>query len=247
MRLIGASVPVPEVIGAKPGGLDDTPPFLLMRYVEGLSFLALKRSGDTKAMAEAAYSAGKTLAAISRFSFPQGGWLASGRTVTKPLLGGANPMLRFLDGCLGSKNLQERMSANLRNRIGSFVWSWATQLAELDSAMDLVHGDFSRRNLLVRSIAGHWTVAAVLDWEFAVSGTPLIDFGNFLRYEQASLPVIEPHFSTGYLDGGGTLPEDWRILARVIDLFALCESLTHDQLPENAAAELIKLIRTTIA
>src|SRR6185437_6695629 len=42
---------------------------------------------------------------------------------------------------------------------------------------------------------GTWTVAAVLDWEFAVSGSPLLDIGHFLRYECASRPLAEPHFS----------------------------------------------------
>ncbi len=247
LRLIGASVPVPEVIGAESGGLDDTPPFLLMRYVEGISFLQLKRSGDTKATAQAAYSAGKTLAAIGHFNFPQSGWLAPGPAVTKPLLEGPNPMPRFVMGCLASKNLQKRMSADLCDRTGAFVWSHAAQLAELDHATNLVHGDFNRRNLLVRPSTGRWTVAAVLDWEFAVSGTPLIDFGNFLRYEHTSQLLTEPHFSTGYLHGGGTLPNHWWFLTKVIDLLALCENLTRDQLPENAAVELVELVSVTVA
>ena len=40
------------------------PPFILTSYVEGISFRDLKRSGDTDAIPEAAYSAGETLDAL---------------------------------------------------------------------------------------------------------------------------------------------------------------------------------------
>jgi len=37
-------------------------------------------------------------------------------------------------------------------------------------------------------------VVAVLDWEFAVSGSSLADLGNFLRYERASQSLAERIF-----------------------------------------------------
>jgi hypothetical protein len=42
------------------------------------------------------------------------------------------------------------------------------------------------------------------------------------------------------------LPGDWRRLARLVDLAALCESLTHDQLPDAVAAELVELAGATV-
>jgi aminoglycoside phosphotransferase (APT) family kinase protein len=246
LGLVGGSIPVPEVIAAEPGGLNDLPPFVLMRFVEGLSFRDLKRSGDMEAAAQAAYSAGETLAAIGRVTFPKPGWLGPGPAVTAPLIEGDNATPRFVDLCLASPNLERRVPAELRDRTHSWMWSQAPELTGPDREARLVHGDFNRRNLLVRCISGRWRVAAVLDWEFAVSGSPLNDLGNFLRYERASQPVAEPHFSAGYLHAGGKLPQDWRRLARALDLTALCESLTHDQLPDTVAAELVELIRATV-
>jgi aminoglycoside phosphotransferase (APT) family kinase protein len=66
-------------------------------------------------------------------------------------------------------------------------------------------------------------VAAVLDWEFAFSGSPLLDVGHFLRYERAAQPLREPQFSRGFVEHGGKLPEDWRHVVRVIDLTALAD------------------------
>ncbi|MGA2903045.1 MAG: phosphotransferase [Candidatus Korobacteraceae bacterium] len=246
LRMVGGSVPVPRVIHAEPEGLHGLPPFLLMEYVEGISFHDLKRSGDMTAIAQAAFSAGETLAAIGRITFPNSGWLAPGPAVAAPLLEGADPTPRFVDLCLASTNLQRRMTQELRDRSSTLVWSRAPQLAELDSQASLVHGDFGKRNLLVRCDGGQWSVAAVLDWEFAFSGSPLADLGHFLRYERASHPFIEPYFSEGYLHAGGILPQEWRQLARLVDLAALCESLTHDQLPDAVVSELTELIRTTV-
>ena len=246
LRLVAGRVPTAEVLYASPRGVEDLPPFTLARYVEGISLLDLKRRGDTDAIAHAAYSAGETLAAIGRATFPKPGWLAPGPAVTAPLLEGPDPVPRFVELCLEATNLQRRMPADLRDRCRALVWSRSGEFACLDDEARLVHGDFNRRNLLVRRTAGRWSVAAVLDWEFAVSGCPLADLGNFLRYERASRPRLEPHFSAGYRNAGGTLPRDWRRLARLLDLTALCESLTHDQLPDTVVAELVELVRATV-
>lgn len=246
MDLLRGAVPVPEVIHAEPNGYEDLPPFRLTRWVEGVTFHDLKRGGDAAAIAQAAHAAGETLAAIGRFSFAKPGWIAPGPAVSFPLLAGADAIPRFIDLCLASENLQRRVAEKWRDRTHHLVWSWAPQLAALDGESRLVHGDFNKRNLLVRCAAGGWNVAAVLDWEFAVSGTPLADLGSFLRYQRTARPFAEPHFSAGYLGAGGRLPQDWRRLARLVDLTALCESLTHTELPAGVIPELAELVRATI-
>ena len=138
------------------------------------------------------------------------------------------------------------MTTRLRDRVSTLVWSFAPQLAALGEENHLVHGDFGNRNVLVRKAPGKWVVSAVLDWEFAIAGSPLVDVGHFLRYETLSRPRVEPQFSRGFRDAGGTLPDDWRRLARVVDLMALCESLTHDALPSAIVSELIELVAATV-
>jgi fructokinase len=246
IQLIGASVPVPDVLYAQPGGLEDLSPFVVMRYVEGITFRELKSTGTPKDIAEAAFSIGETLEGIGRFRFPKSGWLAPGPTVTKPLMEGMDATPRFVDLCLASTNLQRRMNEELRDRVHSLVWSKVASFAAVDYEASLVHGDFGKHNLMVRHDAGGWRVAAVLDWEFAVSGSPLVDLGHFLRYERVSRPFAEPHFSQGYRQAGGTLPEDWRALARVVDMTALVESLTHEHLPDEIVEELVELVGATV-
>ena len=245
MRLVGGSVPVPEVILAEPAG-NGLRPFMLQRYVEGPTLRELVGRARSEEVAEAARSAGATLAAIGLFTFANPGWLAPGPTVTDPLLPGADPMPRFVDQCVASPMLQRRVPAELLDKTQATMWSHAAALGRAADETSLVHGDFGGPNLIVRRQAGRWVVAAVLDWEFAISGSPLADVGRFLRYERSGRPPAEPHFRAGYLEGGGRLPPEWRRLARLVDLVALCEMLTHDGLPDAAAAELVELIRATV-
>lgn len=247
LRLIHGSVPVPQIVYAEPNGLDGLPPFMLATFIEGISLRDLRHAGDNAALAEAGYSIGSVLAAIGQFSFDRPGWLSYGPRVTAPLLEGDDVVPRFIELCLGHPNLKQRLSEELRDEVKRAVWNWAPQLAALGQQSQLVHSDFGHRNLLVRRIDGRWQVAAVLDWEFAIAGSPLADIGHFLlRHERRSMDIIEPRFIRGYLDGGGSLPQQWRRLAALLDLTALCESLTHDQLPEGVVQELIGLIGRTV-
>ena len=246
IRTVAASVPVPEIIHAEPRGFDDVPPFLLMSYAAGITFRELRRTDDARAIAEAACSAGETLAAISQTRFPKSGWIEPGPSVGPPLLEGPNPMPRFVDLSLASPNLQRRLREELRDSVHTLLWTHTREFKALDQDARLCHGDFNRRNILVRQIAGKWRVAAVLDWEFAVAGHPLGDLANFLRYDSISHPVAEPHFSSGFLNAGGCLPQNWRRLAQLTDLAALCESLTHTNLPDDVSREIAELISATV-
>lgn len=246
IRLASGSVPIPEVIHAEPLGWEDVPPFALFRHVEGITFRELKNSGDRDATAEGAFAVGQTLAAIGQNRFPRPGWVGPGPEVTAPLVEGADAAPRFVDLCLACTHMQQRMPAELRDRTHELVWKWAQRLGQQEGEARLVHGDFGKRNLLMREVAGKWRVAAVLDWEYAVSGTPLADVGHFLCYEREARPMLEPHFSRGFVEGGGALPQDWRQVARLVDLTGLCESLTRDDLPDEIAKELVELVHATV-
>lgn len=246
IRLVQGSLPVPEVIHAQPEPSAALPPFIFMRYLEGISFRELLKSGDSESIAQASRSAGQTLKHISRFSFDKGGWLGPGPRPTAPLLEGADPIPRFVDACLSSAKLQLRLPEQVRERAHDLMWSSRDAFARIEDECCLVHGDFNKRNLLVGHHAGSWKVTGVLDWEFAISASPLGDCGNLLRYERRAQPLIEPHFSQGYLEEGGLLPPDWLRMARLVDMIALCESLTRDELPADVIAELTELVRSTI-
>jgi len=245
MSLVAGTVPVPDVLYANTGADGDLPSFAILKFMEGMTLRELKRTGDRAAVAEAAFASGKLLASLGKFAFAKAGWLSAGLHVTDPLLEGDDPLPRFVDLCLASPHVQRRLPADFRSRLHDLMWSWAHRLRQLDSETSLVHCDFGMRNLLVRREQDTWQVAALLDWEFAVSGSPLIDIAHFLRYELRDSPLLEPHFSRGFLEAGGVLPSDLRQLCRVIDLSALVDTLVRAELPSDVEWEIVELLHAT--
>ena len=244
LRLVRSTVPVPEVIHVEPNGIDGSAPFTIMEFVNGVTFQQLKRTKDTEAIHHAAASAGETLARIGKYQFPKPGRLQ----VDNDLTVGSQYMEvpRLLDSFLQSRNLQQRIDVSLQHKLHDFIWSWADQLRAFDNDRQLVHCDFGNRNILVDRINGRWQVAAVLDWEFALSGMPLLDIGHYLRYESQDMPLREPYFSRAFVESGGFLPDDWRQLSMVLDLTGLVECLTHDDLPNDVADEILQLINSNL-
>jgi aminoglycoside phosphotransferase (APT) family kinase protein len=203
LERIAATLPVPEILYAEPDGLGEIPPFVLTRYIEGVTLQHLKRSGDGREIAQAAFAVGEVLAEVGRVSFERAGWLGPGADSCGPLMVGNDPIPSFVDACLAEPLLQNRVSRETRDSMQSLVWSYAPRLIEVDAATSLVHGDFGKRNVLMKCEYGQWRVAGILDWEFAVSGSPLIDIGHFLRYERAKRPLLEPWFGNGFVQAGG--------------------------------------------
>jgi aminoglycoside phosphotransferase (APT) family kinase protein len=238
-RLVRGTVPVPEIVYADPDG---APPHVVMRWVEGRTFRDVKHSPDAEAVTECARAIGETLAGIGRFRFPRPGAIAPGLEIGEPFPSVAD----FVEQCLQSPVTQERLTADTRDRVRAYVRRWTPRLREFDSESTLVHSDFGSPNLVMRCDGGRWQVAAVLDWEFAFSGPALCDVGHMMRYERRESRRLEPHFSRGYRDAGGVLPEDWFELGRAMDLTALLEFLTRPGLPTSITPEILGLVEATV-
>lgn len=245
-RLVAACVPVPEILYASTGEAESIAPHVVMRWMKGVTLRQLKAQRDSRRMAEAARSIGETLARIASFEFPSPGRIGPGLTISGPLLEAHDGAASFIESCLDSPHTQCRLDAPLRGRVREFTRNRSQALAFLGEERRLVHSDFGSPNLLVDEVDGHWAVTGVLDWEFAFSGPPIVDVAHMLRYERRGRPIVEPYFSEGYLAGGGSLPEDWRDLARAVDLMALCEFMTRPGLPESVVPELVELITATV-
>jgi fructokinase len=245
-RLVAARVPVPEILHADCTGDGEIGAHMVMRWIEGLTFRQIKQRGDAREIAECARAIGAALARIGEFRFDRPGTIGPGLAIGAPLMAGAHPIPTFVEKCLATAEFERRMELRDRSRLREFVWRWSPSLAPLDQESSLVHSDFGSPNLLLRPAGGRWTVAGVLDWEFAFSGPALFDVGHMMRYERRNAPRVEPHFSDAFRDHGGVLPANWRELARVLDLTALCEFLMRPQLPAEIVPEIVELTLATI-
>jgi hypothetical protein len=221
-----------------------------LEFVTGVTFQQLKRTKDREAIHQASASAGETLARMCSYQFSKPGRLQfdeeNALTVGSQYIEGPDLIPRLLDSFLESKHLQMRLAVSVQQELHDFIWSWANQLQIFDNDSYLVHCDFGNRNILVDCVNGRWQVAAVLDWEFSLSGSPLLDVGHFLRYETEENPLREPYFSRAFVEAGGLLPDNWRRISQVLDLTGLAECLTHDPLPDDVAGEILQLIGRTL-
>ncbi len=243
LSLVRERVPVPAVLYADPEPERAAPPFALLEFIPGISLKTLLRAGNPAATAEAAYDAGLLLSRLTAYRFPSTGLLTPDLAVDSSDFAGAMTTADLVEHFARSPTFQRRIAAPLLQRLLDAARSAA---APSDSAAQLVHGDFNSRNVLVHDVGGRWSVAAILDWEYAFAASPLCDVGNFLRYERAASPRFEPAFSRGCRDGGLALDGDWRHSARLADLPALCELLTREPVPADIVTELIELVTATV-
>jgi aminoglycoside phosphotransferase (APT) family kinase protein len=221
-RLTGR-VPVAEVVAADLDGAATGDPTLLCRFVPGIPLKTVLSAGT--APAGLGRSVGRTLAAIGAVTFDEPGSFtdASLRTSDARMPG---ELTEFVVRCLSAGPAASVLSPGEQAAIVRLAAADQAYAAAALSVSQLVHSDFNPKNLLVREQAGGWTVAAVLDWEFAFSGSPLVDVGNMLRFPADLPPGFVEAFVAGFAEGGGVLPAAWREISLALDLFALADLLT---------------------
>jgi len=96
-------------------------------------------------------------------------------------------------------------------------------------------------------VSPRWEVSAVLDWEFAFAGPPLIDVGLFLRAGEALPAGFREAFVAGYRAAGGELPDDWLPLSRLIDVLSQVTFLNGPQERPRVFAETTEVVKETIS
>ena len=246
LDLVANDVPVPRVLFHEPRGASGYPPFCVLEFIEGISLRELRRRGDAKGLADASYDAGRLLPRLQRHGFDRSGRLSPDLAVEDDVFAGMS-LADVVDYFDKSPLFAARLDASLRDRLRSFVRATEPMHAPTSEPVSLVHGDFNSPNIFVRQEGSRWVVAAILDWEFAFSGSVFADIGNMLRYERPGQSRYEPHFSRGLVDGGWERAADWFLRVRVADLPALCELLTRDDVPDVIVAELRDLIAETLS
>ena len=182
----------------------------------------------------AAEAVGRTLAALATVRFEQFGMLGHDGRVEDPLI----PTLRqgltdAMRGWLLGGRPGERLGRDRAERVWRHIEANASLWDPLEGAPCLVHSDYNPANLLVAEENGSWVVRGVLDWEFAWAGPNVFDIGNMLRctpdapaFTHSKLPEgYEEAFITGFVEGGGILPPQWKRTIRLLDFLNLVSFL----------------------
>src|SRR6185503_114122 len=132
-----------------------------------------------------------------------------------PALDVAEPFVDFVS------SLRDHAAAEIAASATSLPWDIGARVLDvLDSHSDalrsvagppvLLHGDFKVSNL--HSMERDELL--VLDWEFAYSGSALMDVGQLVRW--SCPPPFESAFVDAYRRNGGRLPDDWHRWAALL-------------------------------
>ncbi len=245
-NLVYDHVPMPELLYVDVAGERYKTSYAVMRWVDGVLLSDIITAGDPVQMAACAYAAGTTLASIGTYTFPQAGFFGPGLSIAQPFASGTAPFLAEIERSLFADRAGERLGTALTERLWRFVLDNSNYLEAAEGAAALVHADFKGVNILVRQKQARWHVAAVLDWEFALASSPLIDIANMLRYDRLLPAAYETQFIRGYLDNGGTLPTEWKRVSKLLDLLSLCQFLDAPQPGKVLIEEVVGLIMGTM-
>ena len=239
-------VPTARFLHAAPANEVTGGPYAILEWVEGPR-LETALPGITEAELEVlAQDIGQVLAHIHGISFDQPGFLDAELQIAEPVdlgVDGLRAFLRhgFVDGIGG-----ERLGGALTAELMSFVDRDGARLGAWLGRPCLTHSDFNGSNILIRRAGTAWAVAAVLDWEFAFSGSPAIDFGNLLRPPLGERRGFVDALAAAYEAAGGCLPPDWQAIARIADLYAWADFLARPAASPALIADARHVIRQTI-
>jgi aminoglycoside phosphotransferase (APT) family kinase protein len=223
-RLASAAVPAAEVIAADPAGTAAGQPLLLARHVPGI-MVSQAVAADPGSAGELGAAAGRALAAVGSVTFSRPGAF-TGPDLVPSAADWPASLPDFADSCLRSASAASALSRGEIGGLRALAAAADPLVRAAADARQLVHSDYNGKNLLAVEHGGQWSISAVLDWEFAFSGSPLTDVGNMLRFRDAHPPGFADGFAAGYRDAGGALPPRWREISQALDLYALFDFLT---------------------
>lgn len=242
-QLLSKKLPVPEIYYSEYFG-DKS--FSIMEWKEGIQLKKVMYGYDEKAIIKAAFSTGYWLSEMRKVTFSTSGFFDEKLEVSEPLTLTPEIFLKFMEQFLLEGQTSHWLGKELSGKLWVFVHKNSHFLEEIDHEPALVHSDLNGLNILV-SDKDSPGVTGILDWEFAFAGPVYVDIGNMLRYENIPYyKVFEHAFMEGVQSGGMILAPEWKKIAKLVDLIALCELLDNRFGGKNRVNDIKSLIEQTL-
>ena len=246
LELVKERVPVPQVLYVSPEA-SEPHTYIILAWVDGVP-LTQTLEDAWRSAKRAVRATGSVLARLQEFRFESSGFFGRTLDVRTPFAPDARAIVGILEHWLFEDSGEERLGVALTQRLWSFVTEHEGMLGAVEDHAMLVHGDFNGLNVIVRTERGRPEVAALIDWEYAHSGTPLVDLGSMLRCSpDNAAPWFEDELIRGYREEGGILPENWRQVSRIVDLVKLCAFVRSPNVSDVAITSVRLLIESALA
>ena len=226
LQYVHGAVPVPAVVAEDFSRLY---PFALIEFIEGTLLSDSLTRLDAPDLTKVAADAGAALQAIHSFDLGQAGFFDENFVFNPAFENFGGSLYDYICSSLVAGRVHERLGSKLADRMLEFVRARRDVYWSIANCTRLIHSDYNLKNILIRRIDSVWKVVGILDWEFALAGSPLVDIGNFLRFEDELPPGVSEAFIRGYLSNSIGLPDNWREAAKLLDLAAMVNFLEDER------------------
>lgn len=220
-------------------------PFSILEWMTGILMREVILKRDEQAISECAFDAGEKLSVLRQIKFGKGGFFQDDFSIMP--FNHDEDYLPYVNSLMCESIIEASLGIDLLKKVKTLIESNSQYIPDKDDA-NMTHGDYDPANILVNQVADKWKISAILDWEFALASTYLLDIGLFLRYSRR-LPVsYELNFIRGFENNGLSLPHNWKKSARLMDLLCLLQLLYYNplELRPNLNRDVVSLISEMI-
>ncbi|MDP3562137.1 MAG: aminoglycoside phosphotransferase family protein [Legionellaceae bacterium] len=245
-KMLANQLPVPEIFYSDDTCILIDHPYAIMEFVDGELMRNVILSKNESSIKDCAFSAGVYLNHLRNIKLSDGGFFQDGSLTIRPF-NHDEEYLPYAYSCLDNINVRESLGEQRAVDLRAFLEE-NQQFLPGKSEANLTHADYDPANMLVKKIDARYQVIAILDWEFAFSGSYLMDIGMFLRYSHKLPEMYETNFIKGIVSEGGILPKSWKKSVKLMDMICLLSLLYWNPKKErpNLSADVTSLIQNTL-
>jgi aminoglycoside phosphotransferase (APT) family kinase protein len=244
-RMVGGDLPVPHFLHFCAENPLTGYPYAILDWIEGFELQAMFAGLAADRRIALGESIGHMLAAVHHFTFDSFGILGADLHVAEPIDLDKEGLVAYLKRTFVKGPGGARLGAELSSALVQFAARQGDILDEWLEPPCLAHGDFNGSNILIGP-GEDGAIAAIIDWEYALSATPAFDFGNLLRPPFDASSEFAAALAQGYREAGGMLPAQWQRIARLANIYLFAEILSRPALNAvvvtDAKAALTRLI-----
>jgi aminoglycoside phosphotransferase (APT) family kinase protein len=236
-------LPVPAVLWVDALGSLSGHPYVVYRWIDGVTLNEYRRRAATHAWLTLAGPLGRMLAlmsAVSTDGISLPGAEHPGRQTIACALDHARAALPVV-------RARGRLPAEAAQRLEDLFTEHEPLLCQADGKV-LTHGDFGGRNILVKVDGpGASGIAGLIDWESSHRGAAFWDIGSLFRYSRRYGPAFRAAFASGYCaTAGNRLPGHWWLTARLLDATRIVGILADDRSLPTVFGECARLVEELV-
>ena len=190
--------------------------FSIEEFITGITLNQFIEQNPEVDISPIMFELGVSIAALSKIKFSEVGFLDHNLKISHPITEGGfvNDTLNMLNSDSTKSILSSYQIQQLNILINS-----KGHLFPDNKEKNLVHGDLNLSNILVHESNNKVEIASILDWEFALSGSSMIDIANIMRCIRHMPPNLEKSLIDGLISNGYILPMEWKNMTHMINIF----------------------------